>query len=62
MSAILQEEVHSVSGMTLLVKKLQNGQRLTVVVEVITGSDCILHWGLSRRRRRSAPPSGRLLA
>ncbi|HWT82522.1 MAG TPA: hypothetical protein VN648_27360, partial [Candidatus Methylomirabilis sp.] len=49
MSAILQEEVHSVGGMTLLVKKLQNGQRLTVVVEVITGSDCILHWGLSRR-------------
>src|SRR6516225_3308369 len=33
----------------LSVTEHYHGERLTIVFAVETGSDCILHWGLSRR-------------
>ncbi|HYT87634.1 MAG TPA: PEP/pyruvate-binding domain-containing protein [Gemmataceae bacterium] len=46
MSDILQEEIVTLGDGVLLTRR-QQGDRLTLVVRVKAGSDCVLHWGLS---------------
>ena len=61
MTASLQDAVVSMLGNGLSVAKVDDGNRLTLVVGLKTGSECVLHWGLSPRGRGGAwqrPPDG----
>src|SRR4051794_22228000 len=49
MANSLQGELVSAHGEGLSIAKHQQGNRLTLVVGMKTHSDCVLHWGLSRR-------------